>query len=63
MTWRKLAEYVLGGAAVVIGLYGGLYLRFQNPDMTNTRLLIEFWPYYAATLLLIFSYVIVRGDK
>lgn len=63
MTWRKPASYILGAAATVLGLYGGIVLRFQNPDMTNTRLLIEFWPYYVAILVLVFAFVLVRGNK
>lgn len=59
---RRAVGTILLAAAAVVGIYSGLVLRFANPDMTSTRLLLEFWPFYVATLVLIFGGLLVRGD-
>lgn len=42
-------KYIIGFIMIVIGFLGGfasgiysIYLKFSNPDMTSTRLLIEY---------------------
>lgn len=38
--------YTLFGAILVLLVL----IAFRNPDMTRTRLLIEFWPYYLLSM-------------
>lgn len=42
MTRGQLAAVILAAVAVSISLY----TTFSNPDMTTTRLLVDFWPRY-----------------
>lgn len=45
------SSYSLAQAAVVLIWAGSaLYLRFTNPDMTGTRLFLEYWQWWLLAL-------------
>lgn len=41
-----------GWALILISFMLVFWIGWQNPDMTQTRLLIEFWPQYLVAILL-----------
>lgn len=49
---------------LVAGLLGVVSIQFGNPDMTQTQLLIEYYPEYAVlSVCLILGYtLIVKGE-
>ena len=40
----KVILKLIGIFAILIGIIISVYFRFSNPDMTETRLLLAYWP-------------------
>lgn len=54
----KKLKYILISFILIVMLGIIVYLgslRWQNPDMTETRLLLEFWDKYLISTILFFS--------
>jgi len=55
---KKIKEYFkalrvpIGLLIIVISFGFGVILPFSHPDMTATRLFIEFWPFYLVEVLI-----------
>lgn len=44
---RDMLGFIVRGIALLVALVTAMIfmvLRFQNPDMTETRLFLEYWP-------------------
>lgn len=51
-------------AIVIVVVVFQVYTRFTNIDMTETRLLVDYWPVYAGSLLaLIVFYLLYDKTK
>ena len=57
---KRLSEYTLLTALIIL-VIGGIVIRLKNPYMTETRLLIEFWPYWTGGVLVILALALING--
>lgn len=57
---KRLSEYTLLTTLIIL-VIGGIIIRLKNPDMTETRLLIEFWPYWTGVVLVILALSLING--
>jgi len=64
-TAKDIIICALAIAFVVFFLIAVGYTRFANPDMTETRLLMTYWPLYIVLLVgaAIFGLVLTRQTK
>lgn len=49
----RLLPKVFGGSLIIVAAILGIVIRFNNPDMTEMRLWITFWPVYLVLLLML----------
>lgn len=53
-TFRKM-KHALGLALILIGFVALLMIRFTNPDMTETRLFMEYWYAWITIIAVMFG--------
>lgn len=59
--WQARKWSLLLIAWAVIALPIVLYLQFSHPDMTRTRLFLEYWPIWTALIVSGLALSIARG--
>lgn len=61
---NRIAYYGTMASALVLGIFG-LYIRFANPDMTETRLLITYWWKFLITAIpmIVFGIIFRSTEK
>lgn len=63
MNKNKLREF-LGWVCIAFGALASFVVRFLNPDMTQTRLLINFWWLWVGVLCLnIIGFFLITWDS
>jgi hypothetical protein len=61
MKWTKI---ITGLILIFISLGFATYIKWANADMTDTRLLIEYWKEYLCILVICFSgYFLVKSES
>lgn len=55
--WTTVKYITMASIVIVF-----IYIPFANPDMTNTRLLFEFWPYYLVGSILLLLLMFDHAD-
>ena len=61
--YTKIRE-IIGWACIVSAIFISIYLRIKNMDMSETRLLVEFWKEWIGIVILIFGgYFLLRKEK
>gem|GEM_PF-3181240 len=59
--WAKIK--VCAGQCMLIAIFlAWLALCFRNPDMTQTRLLLTYWPHYLVGLAIIVIGTLLAGE-
>lgn len=59
---KRLSEYALLTALIIL-VIGGIVIRLRNPDMTETRLLIAFWPFWVGSVITFIAYAIIYANN
>jgi len=60
----KKTRFSIGATLIAIGLVITIAIRFTNIDMTETRLLVTYWGWWIAVLVLeIGGYFLIRSSE